>query len=103
MVRQPSRSASDARLESPDPVVTDTDRRGEIDASGDSPVVELQQVPTEDEAQMSTDAVPSEPNIASTDSIEAAPTINESIENEQSSIQQMMALIHIKMLNEAQR
>lgn len=70
------------------PIPSDTDCRGEIDASDDPPVVELQQVPKEDEAQMSTNAVPSEPNIASTDSIEAAPTDNESIENEQSTVQQ---------------
>ena len=84
---QSKRSASDARLDPPDPVVTDTDRRGEIDAS-DDPVVELQEVPTEDEAQLSTDTAPPEPDIASTDSIEAAHINNESIENEQSTVQQ---------------
>ena len=75
---QSTRSVSDARLDQPDPVVTDTeDRRGDTDAS--DPVVEQQQVPTEDEPPLSTDtAKATEPN-------EAAPT--ESIEKEQSTVQ----------------
>jgi hypothetical protein len=86
---QSTRSTSDARLDPPDPVVTDTDHRGENNDASD-PVVELKQVPPEDEAPLSTDTdqPTTEPNSVSSDTIEAAPT-DESIEKEQSTPPEM--------------
>ena len=75
---QSTRSVSDARLDLPDPVVTDTDdRRGEHNDASDEPVVEQQNIPlSEDVAPMTTvtDKPDNEPS-TSTDDLESAPTV----------------------------